>query len=165
MMTLPVYVVTPVFSLNVARSATNEIALLRSLGNAKAKVETATPKLSASVCLRKVFEIENPRDYIVVRGIGSAGRKTFIFREKNSNKAFIVCGCFNGSLQEFIKEVNKEYPAKNAKDPVLTYRKEYLSLINMIRAKERMWMKERREKDTEIEEYFNAIKETSIPLF
>ena len=113
----------------------------------------------------KVFEIENPRDYIVVRGIGSAGRKTFVFREKNSNKAFIVCGCFNGSLQEFIKEVNKEYPAKNAKDPVSTYRKEYLSLINMIRAKEKMWMKERREKDTEIEEYFNAIKETSIPLF
>lgn len=64
-------------------------------------------------------------DYICVKGIGSEYRNTTFFKNANSGIQ-VNCGCFFGTLSEFIDAVNKTHGDNR-------YAKEYLATIKMVK--------------------------------
>ena len=74
-------------------------------GNAKV-YDNAEVFGNAKVCVDA--EIKNPTDYIVIGPIGSRNDCTTFYKTKDSNIR-VVCGCFNGTLEEFEKAVKKTH--------------------------------------------------------
>lgn len=72
---------------------------------------------NASVC--------NKADYVCVQGLGSAFRSTTFFKCKNGDIG-VVCGCFNGNLEEFAKKVRNTHGDNK-------YAKEYLAMIEVVK--------------------------------
>ena len=70
-------------------------------------------------------EITNPTDYIVIGPIGSRNDCATFYKTKDNN-IHVVCGCFNGTLEEFearVKETHKEDK----------YEKAYLNAIAFVK--------------------------------
>ena len=66
--------------------------------------------------------ITSTKDYLTVRGLGSASRMTTFYRTENGIK--VTCGCFTGTLDEFVEKVRETH--KNTK-----YAKEYLTMVEV----------------------------------
>lgn len=70
-------------------------------------------------------EVHDDADYICVKGLGSAFRDTTFFKCKNDDIG-VVCGCFNGNLEKFTKEVKHTHGDNK-------YAKEYLAMVEVIK--------------------------------
>ena len=64
-------------------------------------------------------------DYICFKGFGSENRNTTMFRTKNGD-VYVCCGCFRGSLKEFLEKVKETHGSS-------IYAKEYLACIEVAR--------------------------------
>ena len=64
-------------------------------------------------------------DYVCVRGLGSAYQNTTFFKCKNGDVG-VVCGYFNGNLEEFAKKVKSIYGDSK-------YAKEYLAMVEVVK--------------------------------
>ena len=53
-------------------------------------------------------KIQSDNDYIVLQGFGSETRATTIMRTQE-NKLWVVCGCFQGTLEEFAEQVKQTH--------------------------------------------------------
>lgn len=62
-------------------------------------------------------------DYICFKGFGSENRNTTMFRTKNGD-VYVCCGCFRGSLKEFLEKVKETHGSS-------MYAKEYLACIEV----------------------------------
>ena len=60
-------------------------------------------------------------DYICFKGFGSESRNTTMFRTKNRD-VYVCCGCFRGSLKEFLEKVKETHGSS-------IYAKEYLACV------------------------------------
>lgn len=69
-------------------------------------------------------EVCGNADYITIKGLGSKYRNTTIFRTKEN--IAVKCGCFYGTLAEFVDKVKKTHG--NSK-----FAKEYLALIDLVK--------------------------------
>ena len=63
-------------------------------------------------------------DYITIKGLGSKYRNTTIFKTKEN--IAVKCGCFYGTLAEFVDKVKETHG--NSK-----FAKEYLALIDLVK--------------------------------
>jgi UDP-3-O-[3-hydroxymyristoyl] glucosamine N-acyltransferase len=68
-------------------------------------------------------QISSNADYICFKGFGSENRNTIMFKTKNGD-VYVCCGCFEGSLKEFMDKVKETHG--NTK-----YAKEYLACIEV----------------------------------
>ena len=64
-------------------------------------------------------------DYLCIKGLGSFYRNTTFYRTKD-NGVSVVCGCFNGTLNEFVAKVEETHG--NSK-----YAKEYLAAVKVVK--------------------------------
>ena len=64
-------------------------------------------------------------DYLCIKGLGSCYRNTTFYRTKD-NGVSVVCGCFNGTLNEFVAKVEETHG--NSK-----YAKEYLAAVKVVK--------------------------------
>ena len=62
-------------------------------------------------------------DYITIKGLGSRYRDTTIFKTRNED-VVVRCGCFYGTLTEFVNEVGITHGDSK-------YAKEYLALVEL----------------------------------
>lgn len=62
-------------------------------------------------------------DYICFKGFGSENRNTTMFRTKNGD-VYVCCGCFRGSLKEFLEKVKETHGSS-------IYAKEYLACVEV----------------------------------
>ena len=67
--------------------------------------------------------ISNTNDYIILQGFGSKNRTTTFFKCKD-NLIRVICGCFEGTIDEFVSKV-KETHGNNK------YAREYLAIIDL----------------------------------
>ena len=67
-------------------------------------------------------------DYICIGPIGSRNEYTTFYLTEDKN-IMVSCGCFNGTLEEFIKAVNDTHKDNDK------YRSEYLSAIEFVKIK------------------------------
>ena len=66
-------------------------------------------------------------DFCHFVGFGSENRNTTFFKTKNGD-IFVVCGCFRGTLKEFIREVKETHEDSK-------YAKEYLAIVEVVKIK------------------------------
>lgn len=78
--------------------------------------------------------IRSKSDYMCFQNFGSEQRRTTIFRTKN-NDAYVKCGCFGGSLDEFEERVKKTHGENE-------FAQEYLAIIEVARIREKRWLNE-----------------------
>ena len=78
--------------------------------------------------------IESIFDYCTISGFGSKARTT-TFYKCNDGNIRVHCGCFNGTLKEFKKQV-KETHGDNQ------YAKEYLAIVKIVKNKLKVEQKE-----------------------
>lgn len=71
--------------------------------------------------------IGSDNDFCVLSKFGSVNRDITFFRNINK-KIFVSCGCFEGTLEEFVVQVKKTH--KGTK-----YEKEYLAMVKLIKIK------------------------------
>jgi hypothetical protein len=64
-------------------------------------------------------------DYVCAKGLGSYYRNTTFYRCKNGDIG-VVCGCFNGNLDEFTKKVKSTHGDSK-------YAKEYLAMVEVVK--------------------------------
>lgn len=64
-------------------------------------------------------------DYICIRGFGSRNDNTTFYRCEDKSIG-VVCGCFNGTLGEFISKVKDTH--KDSK-----YAREYLTIVEAVK--------------------------------
>lgn len=69
-------------------------------------------------------EVCGKADYITIKGLGSKYRNTTIFKTKEN--IAVKCGCFYGTLAEFVDKVKETHG--NSK-----FAKEYLALIDLVK--------------------------------
>ena len=69
-------------------------------------------------------EVYGDADYITIKGLGSKYRNTTIFKTKEN--IAVKCGCFYGTLAEFVDKVKETHG--NSK-----FAKEYLALIDLVK--------------------------------
>lgn len=69
--------------------------------------------------------VESNNDFCYFSKFGSENRSTTFFRTKNG-KIFVTCGCFKGTLEEFVEKV-KETHGDNI------YAKEYLAIVEVVK--------------------------------
>lgn len=69
-------------------------------------------------------EVCGDADYITIKGLGSKYRNTTIFKTKEN--IAVKCGCFYGTLAEFVDKVKETHG--NSK-----FAKEYLALIDLVK--------------------------------
>ena len=65
-------------------------------------------------------------DYCCFQAFGSAGRTTTVFKTPDGVR--INCGCFNGSLDDFVKQVERTHGDNK-------FGREYRAIIEVIKAK------------------------------
>lgn len=70
--------------------------------------------------------IKSNNDYCNFDSFGSENRTTTAF--KTDNNIFIECGCFEGNINEFIKQVKKTHKGNE-------YEKQYLAMVELIKLK------------------------------
>ena len=70
-------------------------------------------------------EITNPTDYIVIGPIGSRNDCATFYKTKDNNIR-VVCGCFNGTLEEFEARVKETHKGNK-------YEKAYLNAIAFVK--------------------------------
>ena len=75
-----------------------------------------------NACVSNNAHITNINDYIVIGPIGSRDDYTTFYLTKDK-EIMVSCGCFNDTIDEFIKAVNKTYKNNDK------YKKQYLSTI------------------------------------
>lgn len=90
-------------------------------GNAKV-CDNAWVFGNAEVCGNA--EVYGDADYITIKGLGSKYRNTTIFKTKEN--IAVKCGCFYGTLAEFVDKVKETHG--NSK-----FAKEYLALIDLVK--------------------------------
>ena len=78
-----------------------------------------------TTCIHCDAQISSNADYICFKGFGSENRNTTMFRTRNGDIC-VCCGCFEGSLKEFMDKVKETHG--NTK-----YAKEYLACIEVAR--------------------------------
>lgn len=78
--------------------------------------------------------VSDTRHYLNLGPIGSRDGYTTIYRDK-SKKAYVVCGCFHGDLDEFERAVHKTHAGTK-------YEAEYMALIQLARLREKEWLDE-----------------------
>jgi hypothetical protein len=66
-------------------------------------------------------------DYCCFQSFGSVNRTTTVFKEANG-KIKIICGCFNGTIDEFKNQVLQTHKENK-------FAKEYLAIIEVIKIK------------------------------
>ena len=93
-------------------------------GNACVSGET---EIRYGVCLTDEAYVKNNEDFCFFYGFGRTNRRTTFFKTKEGN-IFVVCGCFEGTLEEFIEKV-KETHGDNK------FAKEYLSIVEVVKIK------------------------------
>lgn len=71
--------------------------------------------------------IENSRDYCCFQSFGSRNDTTTAFRQKDGS-ILISCGCFSGSLREFVEAVEKTHGANQ-------FGREYLAIAEVIKVR------------------------------
>lgn len=71
--------------------------------------------------------IENSRDYCCFQSFGSRNDTTTAFRQKDGS-ILIRCGCFSGSMKEFVEAVEKTHGANQ-------YGREYLAIAEVIKVR------------------------------
>ena len=64
-------------------------------------------------------------DYLCIKGLGSYSRNTTFYKTKDGGVS-VVCGCFNGTLDEFAAKVKNTH--KNSK-----YAREYLAAVEVVK--------------------------------
>ena len=64
-------------------------------------------------------------DYVCVKGLGSQFRNTTFFKCKNGD-IYVICGCFEGNLDEFTKKVKTTHGDSK-------YAKEYLAMVEVVK--------------------------------
>ena len=64
-------------------------------------------------------------DYLCFKGLGSCNRNTTFYKTKD-NGISVVCGCFNGTLDEFIAKVKDTHGDGK-------YAKEYLAVVGVVK--------------------------------
>jgi acyl-[acyl carrier protein]--UDP-N-acetylglucosamine O-acyltransferase len=72
--------------------------------------------------------IKTKDDYCYFSGFGSENRSTTAYKTKDGSVR-IVCGCFNGTIDEFEKRI------KNTYDEQIKYYEEYLTILKLIKIK------------------------------
>ena len=72
-------------------------------------------------------KIKSNNDFCSFNNFGSVNRTTTFFRTE-SKGIFVYCGCFEGTLEEFIKRVKQKH--KDTK-----YGKEYLAMVELVKIK------------------------------
>ena len=93
-------------------------------GNACVSGET---EIRYGVYLTDEAYVKNNEDFCFFYGFGRTNRRTTFFKTKEGN-IFVVCGCFKGTLEEFIEKV-KETHGDNK------FAKEYLSIVEVVKIK------------------------------
>ena len=71
--------------------------------------------------------VKNNEDFCFFYGFGSENRSTTFFKTKNK-EIFVVCGCFEGTLEKFVEQV-KETHGDNK------FAKEYLLMVELVKVK------------------------------
>lgn len=71
--------------------------------------------------------IGSDNDFCVLSKFGSVNRDITFFRNINK-KIFVNCGCFQGTLDEFVQQVKKTHRRTK-------YEKEYLTMVELIKIK------------------------------
>ena len=72
-------------------------------------------------------KVSGNADYCCFQAFGSANRTTTAFKQKDGSVA-IKCGCFNGSLDDFVKQVERTHGDNK-------FGREYRAIIEVIKAK------------------------------
>lgn len=72
-------------------------------------------------------QIYGDADYCCFQSFGSVNRTTTVFKEANG-KIKIICGCFNGTIDEFKNQVLQTHKENK-------FAKEYLAIIEVIKIK------------------------------
>lgn len=75
--------------------------------------------------------IKSNDDYAYIRGFGCENRETTFYRVK-SNKIYVLCGCFSGSLKQFRNQVKERYKIEKCSDEEQVYRKQYLDIASIM---------------------------------
>lgn len=78
---------------------------------------------NAKVC--GYAEVYGNADYLCIRGLGSYNRHTTFFKCNNGH-IHVVCGCFEGNLDEFSTKVKETHGDSK-------YAKEYLACIEVVK--------------------------------
>lgn len=79
------------------------------------------------VCLTDKAYVKNNEDFCFFYGFGRTNRRTTFFKTKDG-EIFVVCGCFEGTLEKFVEQV-KETHGDNK------FAKEYLSIVEVVKIK------------------------------
>lgn len=64
-------------------------------------------------------------DYVCAKGLGSRYQNTTFFKCKNGD-IYVICGCFEGNLDEFTKKVKITHGDSK-------YAKEYLAMVEVVK--------------------------------
>lgn len=100
-------------------------------GNAQVSDDAQVYGNARVFCNARVYGI---RHYLNLGPVGSRDGYTTIYRDK-SKKAYVVCGCFRGDLDEFERAVHKTHAGTK-------YEAEYMALIQLARLREKEWLYE-----------------------
>lgn len=84
-------------------------------------------KVNGNAHLRGDAYIGDEDDYCVFNNFGSVNRSTTFYKTKY-NEIYVKCGCFDGNLKEFKKQVKKRYNDNK-------FAKEYLLMIKLVKVK------------------------------
>lgn len=84
----------------------------------KAEIGGGYVTLTGDEVIRGTAEISKREDYASIRGFGSCGRTTTFFRCKDG-KVRVTCGCFFGTIDEFIERVKETRIGKVAREYLL----------------------------------------------
>ena len=82
-------------------------------------------KINNFVYLSERADIKSNDDFCFFSGFGSERRDTTFFKTRYK-EIFVVCGCFRGTLEEFVRRVKETH--KNGK-----YAKEYLAIVEVVK--------------------------------
>ena len=93
-------------------------------GNACVSGET---EVRYGVCLTDKAYVKNNEDFCFFYGFGRTNRRTTFFKTKEGN-IFVVCGCFEGTLEEFTEKVKETHEDNK-------YAKEYLAIVEVVKIK------------------------------
>ena len=93
-------------------------------GNACVSGET---EVRYGVCLTDKAYVKNNEDFCFFYGFGRTNRRTTFFKTKEGN-IFVVCGCFEGTLEEFMEKVKETHEDNK-------YAKEYLAIVEVVKIK------------------------------
>lgn len=70
-------------------------------------------------------QVYGDADYLCFKGLGSCNRNTTFYKTKD-NSISVVCGCFNGTLDEFVAKVRDTHGDSK-------YAKEYLAAAEVVK--------------------------------